>query len=768
MNVRRALLRRSLRPVAVAGGTWAAAAAATVLTDPGLLAAGLAAAAAGAVALLTRVRHPILVVAAVALGCAGASAGTVASLVPTREAVAHLQVEGGRHLRVTATVTGHLARSSQGGAWADATVSLVAAGDTAVRGLIPARIGLDSETLDDAAALGPGSELVVAGTGIPTDPADRAILALRVTEVERAAAPEGLWATFEQLRDGLVDSTRGLPQPGAGLIPGLAVGDTSSLDSATETAMNAASLSHLTAVSGANCALVVGSAFGLLSLCGVGRGIRVVGALTVLAAFVILVTPEPSVVRAAVMSAIALLAVALGRPAVGIAVLAGATTALLIADPWLCRSLGFALSAAATAALLVLARPLADGLGRWMPAPLALALAVPSSAQVVCGPLIVLIDPHVPLLGVVANILADPAAAPATIAGALACIAPIPWLRDGLTVLAWIPAAWIAAVAHTTAGVPAQNLPWPDGTTGAALLAVVGAAIIMAIVRPQRVPRLTAVATAMVAVLVGVAGATGTVRSVAGPLTVPVAWQVAMCDVGQGDATLWRSGAAVALVDTGPDPQPLADCLQTLGIARLDLVVLTHFDKDHVGGSAAVVGRTSLVLHGPLGESTDQKLLDRFAAGGARLLAATMGMTGEVGDTRWQALGPLPGMEPGNAASVAIDVAGENFPRTVLLGDLGAEPQAALLRRIELPRVEIVKVSHHGSADQDAELYHRLHAAVGLIGVGAHNTYGHPTARLLDILQKEGTIAARTDTGGILAVWHDDEGRLALWRQREA
>ncbi len=121
-------------------------------------------------ALLTRVRHPILVVAAVALGCAGASAGTVASLVPTREAVAHLQVEGGRHLRVTATVTGHLARSSQGGAWADATVSLVAAGDTAVRGLIPARIGLDSETLDDAAALGPGSELVVAGTGIPTIP----------------------------------------------------------------------------------------------------------------------------------------------------------------------------------------------------------------------------------------------------------------------------------------------------------------------------------------------------------------------------------------------------------------------------------------------------------------------------------------------------------------------------------------------------------------------------------------------------------------------
>lgn len=766
MNESRALRRRSLRPIVVAGATWTAATAATALTDPGLLAVCFSAAAVVLVALLIRVRHPFLVVVAVALACAGASAATVASLVPTREAVAHLQVEGGRHLRVTATVTGHLARSPAGGAWVDASVSTLAAGATAVSGLIPARIGLDPEALSDVDSIGPGSEIVVAGTGIPTDPVDRAILALRATEVERASAPEGVWAMFEQLRDGLVASTHGLPQPGAGLVPGLAVGDTSALDPATEAAMNAASLSHLTAVSGANCALVVGAAFGLFAACGARRWIRVTGSLVVLGGFVVLVTPEPSVVRAAAMSAIALLALGLGRPAIGVAVLAAATTLLLIADPWLCRSLGFALSAAATAALLVLARPLAEGLGRWMPKPLALALAVPTSAQIVCGPLIVLIDPHVPLLGVVANILADPAAAPATIAGALACIAPVPWLRDGLTALAWIPAAWIAAVARTTADIPAQNLPWPDGIAGATLLAVVGAATAVAIARPRRVPRLTAVATAMVAVLVGVTGATGAVRSVAGPLTVPAAWQVAMCDVGQGDATLWRSGSAVALVDTGPDPQPLAECLQTLGIPRLDLVVLTHFDKDHVGGSAAVVGRTSLVLHGPPGETDDQRLLDLYAAGGARLLAATMGMTGAVGDTRWQALGPLPGMAPGNDASVVIDVAGEDFPRTTLLGDLGAEPQAELMRRVELPRVEIVKVSHHGSADQDPQLYGRLHAAIGLIGVGAGNTYGHPTARLLDILQQGATIAARTDTGGLLAVWYDEQGRLALWRQR--
>lgn len=766
MNERQALRQRTARPVAVAAVTWGGAATAIAVPEPGVLAVLLLVATAATIATCARFRHPVVMVTAVAVACAAATAGSVLALVPTREAVDTLAVEGGRHLRVTATVTGHVSGSADGGAWFDASASLVAAGDTAIRGAIPARISVDADGRERLRDVGQGSEVVLSGRAIPADPTERAVLVIRAGEIERAPPPAGVWAVFEGLRDGLRASTNGLPQPGAGLVPGLAIGDTSHLDATTEAAMNASSLSHLTAVSGANCALVVGAAFAVLAMCGAPRWARVSGALLVLGGFVALVTPEPSVVRAAAMSAIAILGLALGRPTLGVAVLSAAVTALLIADPWLSLSLGFALSAAATAALLLLARPLARGLERWMPASVALALAVPTAAQLVCGPLIVLIDPHVPLLGIAANLLADPAAAPATIAGVLACIAPFPWLRDGLTALAWVPASWIAGVAHTASSATAQNLPWPDGPAGAALLAVVGGAIVVVIVRPARVPRVTAVATLAVAVLIGVVGASTTIRTVLGPLTVPSRWQVAMCDVGQGDATPWRSGAAVALVDTGPEPEPLAACLQTLGIDHLDLVVLTHFDKDHVGGSPAILGRADVVLHGPPGESADQKLLDRFAAGGAQLRAASLGLTGTLGTTRWQALGPLPGMEPGNDASVAIDVSGPGFPRTVMLGDLGAEPQASLVRRVDIPRVEIVKVSHHGSADQDPELYRRLHAAIGLIGVGTDNTYGHPTARLLDTLTAVGTVAARTDTDGILAVWRDEAGRLTLWRQR--
>ena len=125
--------------------------------------------------------------------------------------------------------------------------------------------------------------------------------------------------------------------------------------------MKESSLSHLTAVSGANCAIVVGLAFGAVAAAGGSRAARVAGGVVALIGFVLLVTPEPSVVRAAAMALIAMLGVLLGRTGAGIAVLCLAVTVLLVADPWLAGSLGFALSAVATGSLLLWARPLAPG-----------------------------------------------------------------------------------------------------------------------------------------------------------------------------------------------------------------------------------------------------------------------------------------------------------------------------------------------------------------------------------------------------------------------
>jgi competence protein ComEC len=557
---------------------------------------------------------------------------------------------------------------------------------------------------------------------------------------------------------------RGLPVPGAELIAGIAVGDTSAVTPELDAAMKASSLSHLTAVSGANCALVVGIAFGLAALLGAGRAVRVTVGMAALAGFVVLVSPEPSVVRAAAMATIAMGGLLLGRVGAGVAVLCLAVVVLLVADPWLALSPGFALSAAATGSLLLLAGPLADGLARWMPAPLALALSIPLAAQLACGPLLVLIAPTVPLYGVLANLIAGPAAPLGTVLGLLACLAGgIPILGQGLAVLAWAPAAWIAGTATVAGSLPGNAVPWMPGPPGAATLCLVGGAFALALIGGRRRRRIRALAVVTLAGAVGLLLALGPLSALVERARTPQEWAVVACDVGQGDAVLLRSAGRVALVDTGPDPGPLRACLDRFSVDRIDLLILTHFDLDHRGGTEAVRGRVGTVLHGPV-EAEDASVLDELAMSGARLVAAHEGLTGELGRARWRVLWPRAATAyRGNDASVVVGVEGGGVPRIVLLGDLSAAPQAALSAALTAP-YDVVKVAHHGSADQSGALYERIGARVALVTVG-ENTYGHPREEALEMLSAGRARIMRTDLSGAIAVW-GESGRLRIWEER--
>lgn len=756
--------RRDLRLVPAAGATWACAALA--IHVPAVAPSATAACAAGAVlALLLAIRgaraRAAFALAAVCLALAGSAAAHVAFAAPARDAAADLDHAGGRVLDIDAFVVGKVERSGSGWRF-DARASSVSYGEDHHATTVPIDVHVD----DAPPGLDLGAHVEVRGTAFPADPGERAVLVVRaVAAPEVEAAPAGPFAVASRLRHGLQAVMAGLPQPAAGLVSGLAVGDTSAVTSALDADMKTSSLSHLTAVSGANCALVVGIAFAIAAALGAPRAVRVGAGIVTLAAFVLLVSPEPSVVRAATMSAIAMTGVLLGRIGAGVSVLALAVTVLLIVDPWLAASLGFALSAAATGALLLGVGPLADGLGRWMPAPLALALAVPLSAQLACGPLLVLIDPRVPLYGVLANVLAAPAAPAGTVVGLLACLlAGVPILGAGLGAVAWLPAAWVAATASTTAALPASSLPWPQGWLGFVLLALVGAAVAAGIA-PVGV-RLRRAAVLVIAALVGAGLGAGPIAGVVDRAATPAGWAIVACDVGQGDAVLVRSGEAVALIDTGPEPARLTRCLDRFGIRRIDLLVLTHFDADHRGGIDAVIGRVDRVLHGPTAGSDDVRLLTRLSEGGTHAIAAATGVTGALGDAHWEVLWPRPRdrvYPSGNDASVVVGVAGGGVPPTVLLGDLSAASQRALLAGQRVPRgIAVVKVAHHGSADQEDALYRQLAARLALVTVG-ENDYGHPRQEILSTLTSLGTTVARTDLSGDVAVWLD-AGRLRLWR----
>lgn len=603
-----------------------------------------------------------------------------------------------------------------------------------------------------------GGSASVGGTVRAADAGEDVAFLFFASVVEARGHPPWFLGWADGLRDSFADAAADLPGDGARLLPGLAIGDTRAVTPGLDGAMKASSLSHLTAVSGANCAIVVGLIVVAGRAAGLSRTARTVAAAVVLLAFVVLVTPEPSVLRAAVMALIVLGALASGRPVRGVPVLALAIIVLLTADPWLARDYGFILSVLATGGLLLLATPLATVLERSLPRSLALVVAVPLAAQLCCQPVLILLQPSIPTWGVIANVLAEPAAPIATVVGLAACLLlPVfPWLGDVLTVVAWLPAAWIAAVANFFSALPFGAIPWSGGALSLALLTALALGAIW--VRRLRV----VLAFALVITLGLVAGGRlGTV------LDRPGDWQVAMCDVGQGDATLVRNSGEVALIDTGLEPALLSECLTELGVTHIDLFVLTHYDADHSGGTDAVLGMVETALVGPQGDPRHDRIVGSLIDHGAAVTRGERGMTGTLGELRWTLYWPSARVvEPGNDAGLVIgfDCGAASTPcvSSLLLADLSAEGQSSVLAAGGLPAVDVLKVAHHGSADQDPRSY-SFGAAVGLIGVGAENDYGHPTDELLAMLDDNGIAAYRTDQRGLILV----APGLRVWTARD-
>ena len=613
-----------------------------------------------------------------------------------------------------------------------------------------------------AERVGIGGKLAVTGSLATTDPGDdRAFLLFPDGVPVVVGDPPWQLGWADSLRQRFLASATALPGDGGDLLAGLAIGDTSAVGPQLDAAMTASSLTHLTAVSGANCAVVIGLVMLAGAALGVPRGVRIGASGLVLVAFVVLVTPEPSVLRAAVMAVLVLAALASGRPLQGLPILSLATIGLLVADPWLARSFGFVLSVLATAGLLLFASPIARALERWLPRWLALVIAVPLAAQLACQPVIIVLNASIPTYGVVANLLAEPAAPVATVVGLAACVAlvVVPPVGELLCAVAWLPSAWIAAVANLFAGAPLSQLPWPADLPGMLLAVAASAAVLLALRwRWARIVLLVSVVAYS-----GFAGGQYLVKQWGRPGD----WEVAGCDVGQGDSFLVRSGNQTMLVDTGPDPAPLRACLSELGIDRLDLVVLTHWDLDHIGGVEAIVGRADRVLVGPA-DGDAARLIGDLLAGGAVVEQAHEGVAGVLGALRWEVLWPpsmLSGVEPGNEASVTVRVdCAAGCLSALFLGDLGESPQSRLP---PVGHVDVVKVAHHGSSDQSEGLYLGLGAAVGLIGVGADNGYGHPTDRLLEILGSAGTAPFRTDRDGLILVSPGEApGAVSVWTER--
>ena len=311
---------------------------------------------------------------------------------------------------------------------------------------------------------------------------DLSVAVLSATGRARLGVAAPVYRLAHGIRAGFADAVRlVLPAEQAALLPALVLGDTSAVAAQTAKDFRTAGLTHLMAVSGANITIVCGAM--LLSAALVGPRIAVVLAALTLAGFVVVVQPSASVLRAAVMGAITLLAVLTHRRRQALPALAAAIIVLMIATPQLAVDVGFALSVSATAGLIVVAPVWSQRLiRRGWPRPLADAVSVALAAQLVTAPLVAGVSGSVSFVAVIANLIVAPVIPPITLIGtAAAALCPL-WPAGAQLLIRFTGPEvwWLASVARWAAAVPVAAVPVPSGLAGVALVAA-GSCIVAAV-----------------------------------------------------------------------------------------------------------------------------------------------------------------------------------------------------------------------------------------------------------------------------------------------
>ena len=595
-----------------------------------------------------------------------------------------------------------------------------------------------------------------------------AVLTASTPPVVRAPAGRVLRGVAA-VRAGVRDAAEPLPPAERALIPALVDGDDGALPPDVVDGFSTTGLTHLLAVSGSNLTIVLAFVLAVARWSGVrARGLVVVG-LAAVVFFVLLARPSPSVLRAAAMGVVALAGLSSGGRRRGVRALSLAVAVLVLLDPTLSRSIGFLLSTTATAGILLLAPAWRDALARWLPRPLAEAVAVPMAAQIACTPAVAAISGQVSVVAVVANLLVAPAVGPTTVLGLVAGL--IALVSDPVATvagrLAWLPAGWIVTVAERGADLAGASLGWPATGAGIATLTVACLALVAVLPKVLSSWCWTAVSALTLGCLV--------VQPVGGLGWPPPGWVMVMCDVGQGDGLVLNAGSRTAVViDAGPEPRLMDRCLDRLEVDAVALVVLTHFHADHVNGLPGVLdGR-------PVAEIQTTGLRDppdRAAAvagwarsAGAPVTIAVVGERRTVGSLTWTVLGPLrtaagapSGSQEGSApnnASVVMLVESQGH-RLLLSGDAEPEEESDILATGVDLRVDVFKVAHHGSANQEPDFVAATQAPLALVSVGAGNDYGHPSPQTLALLDSVGARTYRTDRDGDIAVV-DRAGSLAV------
>ena len=544
--------------------------------------------------------------------------------------------------------------------------------------------------------------------------------------------------------------------PAAGILIALAVGDQRAISSEEWRLFNRTGVTHLMSISGLHVTLISGLAAWLVAF--IWRRVpwlvlrvparksaalaAIVGALgyTLLAGFAV---PAQ---RTFYMVTVVALALWSGRITSPVRTLALALAAVVAADPWAPLSPGLWLSFGAVALIFYVAAKDKNTLVQWARIQWAITVGLAPAALLLFG--------QISVAGPLANALAIPVVSiVVTPLALLAAVLPVPALLD---CAAWL-VEWLLQFLEWCAALPGALWEQHVPPLWSVLLALAGVVWLLA---PRGVPwRLAGLALLAPAF------------AIRPPSPAPgTAWITAL-DVGQGLSVVVRTAGRTLLYDAGPAFGAEADSggrivvpmLRAAGVSRIDAMVLSHEDVDHIGGALTILETFEVdALHSSL---PPPHPLNALAM--ARRCEAGQAWTWD--GVRFEFLHPAGGRSyKRNDGSCVLRIATASGA-LLLTGDIERTAEAALVSAVQNLKADVLLVPHHGSrTSSTAPFIAAVAPRVAIVTAGYRNRFGHPNSEVLERYNRASVRVARTDLDGAVSVSLGDEVSVATERARRA
>ena len=531
----------------------------------------------------------------------------------------------------------------------------------------------------------------------------------------------------------------------------LLLGDTTDLSYETDTDFKISGIRHVVAVSGLHISIL----FTMISMVTFKkRFVTPILGIPVLFLFAAVAGFTPSVVRACIMCALMLLSLLLNRQYDGPTALAFAVLVMLIVNPLAVTSICLQLSVASVAGIFCFregiqnwiegffgqqkGKNLKTRLIHWFSSSIAITL----SAMTFTTPLCAYYFGTVSLIGVVTNLLTLWVISFIFYGIMAVCLLHFVW-QGGAVLLAKVialPIRYVLLVAKSLSDLPMAAL-FTESTYIVAWLVFCYVLLVIFLLQTKRKP-----------LLLGCCACIGLCVALLASWLEPLQddFRMTVLDVGQGQAILLQSEGRTYLVDCGGDSDRetadlIAATLLSQGVNRLDGVILTHFDQDHAGALENLLTRMQVdMLFLPDIVRSEE---EQFSGMHALYIQDQMELS--FGGAKLSIFGPIYDADD-NENSMCVLFERENCA-ILITGDRSAFGERMLMRKTQLPDVDVLIAGHHGSENSTSEeLLSAVTPETVIISVGERNRYDHPAPELLERLSQFGCAVYRTDLHGTI------------------